>query len=234
MSSAPRWPQTAEEMIAAQLALAASDPPLWRPVAPAAVQVGSAWVCFERGRPGPGAAGHQAWAAAVSMRGRQVTDRTLLSGQAGSGYVPGLLGLRVGSLLLAAISHLVRRPHVLILDATGRDHPRRAGLAAHLGAILDLPTVGVTHRPLVASGDWPSDATDAAAPLTLDGEIVGYWVRTRVGRRPIAVHAAWRTDAATAVEIVLACKGRMRTPAPLRRARQVAREARARHEDGAR
>jgi deoxyinosine 3'endonuclease (endonuclease V) len=106
-------------------------------------------------------------------------------------------------------------PEVLVVNATGRDHPRRAGLALHLGAVLGLPTVGVTTRPLVAQGARPPDARGATAPLLLLGdEVVGYWVRTRAGARPVAVHAAWQTDAQDAVQVVLAATRRARTPAP--------------------
>jgi deoxyribonuclease V len=117
-------------------------------------------------------------------------------------------------------------PEVLLVNATGRDHPRRAGLALHLGAVLDLPTVGVTNRVLVAQGDWPDDLRGAAAPLRHGREQVGYWLRTRQGAKPVAVHAAWRTDPDTAVEVVLAGVRRHRTPEPLRRARTAARAAR--------
>ena len=118
-------------------------------------------------------------------------------------------------------------PEVLVVNATGRDHPRRAGLALHLGAVLGLPTVGVTTRPLVAQGARPPDARGATAPLLLDNEVVGRWVRTRAGARPVAVHAAWQTDAQDAVQVVLAATRRARTPAPLRRARTLARTRRA-------
>jgi len=113
------------------------------------------------------------------------------------------------------------------VDGTGRDHPRAAGLALHLGAVLGIPTVGVTHRPLLAAGAWPGDERGAAAPLLLDGALVGFWVRTRAGARPLAVHAAWGTSPELAVEVVLACSGRARTPEPLRAARAAARKARA-------
>jgi deoxyribonuclease V len=119
-------------------------------------------------------------------------------------------------------------PDVLLVDATGRDHPRRAGLALQLGAMLDLPTVGVTHRPLLAEGRWPPAQAGARSPLMLDGAAVGCWVRTRAGARPLAVHPAWRTDPATACAVVLAATGRVRAPAPLREARRVARATRAR------
>ena len=116
---------------------------------------------------------------------------------------------------------------MLLVNATGRDHPRGAGLALHLGAVLDLPTVGVTHRPLLAAGDWPPDETGAMAPLELKGEAVGAWVRTRAGTRPLAVHAGWRTDPGTAAAVVLAASAGARTPEPLRQARRIARSRRA-------
>jgi deoxyribonuclease V len=128
--------------------------------------------------------------------------------------------------LEAAVRDLPR-PDVLLVDATGRDHPRRAGLALHLGAVLDIPTAGVTHRPLVARGEWPEARRGAWTPLILDGEAVGAWLRTSARARPLAVHAAWRTDVETAVEVVLAACGRHRTPEPLRHARRLARTARA-------
>jgi deoxyribonuclease V len=118
-------------------------------------------------------------------------------------------------------------PEVLVVNATGRDHPRRAGLALHLGAALGLPTVGVTTRPLVAQGAWPVDQRAATAPLLLDNEVVGRWVRTRAGARPVAVHASWQTDAQDAVQVVLAATCRARTPEPLRRACTLARTRRA-------
>jgi hypothetical protein len=96
------------------------------------------------------------------------------------------------------------------------------------GAIVDLPTVGVTHRPVLAEGDWPRDERGAQSPLRLEEEIVGHWLRTRAGTRPLAVHAAWRTDPETAVAVALASLGRWRTPEPLRAARRRARTARGR------
>jgi deoxyribonuclease V len=116
---------------------------------------------------------------------------------------------------------------VLLVDASGRDHPRRAGLATSLGAVLDLPTVGVTHRPLLAAGDWPADRRGAVAPLRIGEETVGCWLRVRRGVRPVAVHPAWRTDLDAAIAVVLGSTGCVRTPEPLRVARTAARLARA-------
>ena len=113
----------------------------------------------------------------------------------------------------------------MLVDGTGRDHPRRAGLALHLGSVLGLPTVGVTHRPLLADGSSPDDEPGARSPLVLEGGVVGYWVRT-VRAPPLAVHAAWRIEPETAVEVVLSAAGH-RAPEPLRQARRAARAARA-------
>ena len=100
-------------------------------------------------------------------------------------------------------------------------------MTLHLGYFLDLPTVGVTHRSLCAEGSWPDDEKGSISPLTHGGRIVGYWVRTRDGARPLVAHGAWRTSPETAAEVVLAVTTRFRTPEPLRLARQVARTARA-------
>jgi deoxyribonuclease V len=93
----------------------------------------------------------------------------------------------------------------------------------HLGAVLELPTVGVTHRPLTASGDWPSDVPGASSPLYVGSEQVAAWLRTSHGTRPLVVHPGWRTDVTTAVDVVSRSLAGHRTPEPLRRARQAAR-----------
>jgi deoxyribonuclease V len=214
------WPSTPEELIELQLQLAAASPEPWAPGPDA--RVGGCFVCFEGGGHGPGLPGDRAWAAA--SLGDEVA---VIRSEAGAAYEPGLLALREGALLSQAVEALAACPDVLLVNATGRDHPRRAGFALHLGAALDVPTVGVTHRPLLAVGAWPPDERGAATPLLLQGERVGAWLRTRPGTRPLAVHAAWRTDADLAVEIVRSATREARTPVPLRDARRAAREARA-------
>ena len=221
------WPTTPEALMAWQDELARAAPPAaYEPgarVEPSGV-VGGCFVCFPRGETGPGARGDPAWAAAAAG-----LETAVVQGEAGAPYVPGLLALREGPLLEAAVEALRARPAVLLVDATGRDHPRRAGLATSLGAVLDLPTVGVTHRPLLATGDWPPRERGASSPLRINNETVGCWLRVRARARPLAVHPAWRTDLDTAIAVVLAATGRVRTPEPLRRARTAARRARAQH-----
>lgn len=223
------WPTQPEQLVEVQRVLAAEEAELWVP-GDRPLLVAACWVCFPRGIAGPGAAGDAAWAAAVSMRGGRVEERQTSAGRAGAAYSPGLLALRVGALLESVARMLAEKPDVMLLDGTGRDHPRRCGLAVHLGAVLDLPTIGVTHRPLLADGPWPADEDGASSPLRLDGpdgKEVARWLRTRAGTRPLVVHAGWRTDPAAAAALVRTTIRGRRTPEPLRRARQLARLARA-------
>jgi deoxyribonuclease V len=220
------WPATADELIELQQALGDLTPERWQP--PTTLRrVGACFVCFQR-VPGAGAAGDRGFAGAAVTHRRRLLAGATSSGPAGGPYLPSLLALREGPLLEQAVRALPIAPEVLVVNATGRDHPRRAGLALQLGAVLGLPTVGVTTRPLVAEGDWPADQRGATAPLLLGGEVVSCWARTRPGARPVAVHAAWQTDAQDAVQVVLAATRRARTPEPLRRARTLARTRRAR------
>jgi deoxyribonuclease V len=218
------WPTDASTLEARQRQLAAAPPEPWRPGD--APLVAACWVCFRRGATGRGSAGEPCWAAAVVMSGGRVVARCTVTSTTGAPYAPGLLALRTGPVLERAVRGIGTCPDVLLLDATGRDHPRGAGLALHLGAELDLPTVGVTHRPLVADGPWPADRRGSSSPLRLGDAVVGCWLRTQPGVRPLAVHPGWRTDLPTAAELVLALTRRWRTPEPLRRARQLARRSR--------
>jgi deoxyribonuclease V len=214
------WPESPEALALLQEELASRPVTLWRPSGRFAV--GGCFVCFSQARPGPGHAGDFGWAGAA------VGPLTAVAiGPAPAVYEPGLLALREGPLLEQAVRALGEVPDALLVNATGRDHPRRAGLALHLGAVLGVPTVGVTHRPLQASGDWPADERGSTSPLLLEGELVGYWLRTRRGARPVAVDAAWRTGPQVAVEVVLGATERSRTPEPIRLARTAARTTRA-------
>jgi deoxyribonuclease V len=220
------WPASAEELVEEQTALGREAPPPWR-LAGEPRSVAGCFVCFARGASGPGARGDAGWAGAALVRSGRLVATGFAAGSAPSAYAAGLLALREGPLLEAAVRALADTPQVLLVNATGRDHSRRAGLALHLGSLLGIPTVGVTHRPLLAEGTWPPDEAGEAAPLALEGELVGYWLRTRAGTRPLCVHAAWRTDPDTALAVVRAVGGPTKTPAPIREARRIARSARA-------
>ena len=208
-----------------ELAATARQVAAWQPPS-GPLRAAGCWVCFPRGLTGPGDAGDRAWVAATVLTAGRVVDEHVGADVAGAPYRPGLLALRLGRPMERAVRALAVRPDLLLVDATAGDHPRGAGLALHLGAELDLPTIGITHRPLVARGEWPTDERGATGPLRIGDVTVGCWLRTRPGTRPLVVHPGWRVDLPSAVEVVLAATARQRTPEPLRRARHLARLAR--------
>ncbi len=219
------WPAEAAALAPEQERLAALTPAPWTLPAEE-VLVGAAFVAFVRGEQGPGQPGDRAWVGAVLVAGADLVWEAVVPGVAGASYGPGLLALREGPMLAAALTALPSRPDVLLVDATGRDHPRRAGLALQLGAVLGVPSVGVTHRTLRAAGADAGPDPGDQAPLVLEGEEVARWVRTARGVRSVVAHAGWRTSPASAAAVVLRCARGRRTPEPLRQARRVAREAR--------
>jgi deoxyribonuclease V len=223
------WPVDVESLIARQRELADTTAQPWTPQ-DSGIRIGGCWVCFPRGLDGRGSAGDPTWTAVTVMTGDDVVDQLVRAGVAGSSYVPGLLALRIGRVMEQATRALASSPDVLLVDATGRDHPRRAGLAVHLGAELAMPTVGLTHRPLLAVGDWPPDRRGATSLLRVGNDVVACWLRTQPGVRPLVVHPGWQVDLATAIDVVMSTSPRCRTPEPLRRARHAARAARARPE----
>lgn len=192
------------------------------------VAVAGAFIAYRTGVYGMGERGDQAWVAAAVYEGGKRTHLATLEGAAGAPYMAGYLALREGPLLERVVRELIPPPELILVDATGWDHPRRAGLAVHLGAVLDLPSVGVTDRTLLANSDTPGPRRGSRAPLRIDGELVGYALRTCDGVRPVLVHAGWRTLPDTACEVVLAVTGQLRTPEPLREARRLAKDARSR------
>jgi deoxyribonuclease V len=227
------WPETAAALVAAQhdLARAARVALVSDPWVPSGTPlIGGCFVVFARGEAGPGHAGDHAWAGAVVWAPDSgVVAEAVVAGRVPAAYSPGLLALREGPVLAEALERLAVRPDVVLIDATGLDHPRGAGLAVHLGAVLGVPTVGVTHRPLAMVGVPPELLRRGAhAALALEGEPVAAWVCTRTGARPVVAHAAWRTSVETAIATVLrASTEAARTPVPLQAARHVARARRA-------
>jgi deoxyribonuclease V len=225
------WPRDQRELLRLQEGLgqlAVSQPP-WSPGGIADLLVAAAFVTYPSGREGPGDAGDPAWVAAVLVRGDRLLVEHVEVGETGGPYVAGLLALRCGVLLERAL-RVLPQPDLLLLDATGRDHPRRAGLALHIGAALQVPSIGVTNRSLLATYQRLPDARGSTAALLLEEDVVGYAVRTRPGANPVLAHAAWRTSPQMARDVVAALARRSRTPEPLRYARTVARVTRARAE----
>lgn len=133
-------------------------------------------------------------------------------------YVPGLLSFRELPAGIEAIERLPAPPEAVLCDGHGYAHPRRFGLACHLGLALDLPTVGVAKSRLIGTHDEPGPARGDWSPL-LDGrETIGAVLRTRAGIKPLYVSIGHRLSLASACALVLRATGRYRLPEPLRRA----------------
>jgi deoxyribonuclease V len=120
-------------------------------------------------------------------------------------YVPGLLSFREAPAVLAACAELTTEPNVVLCDGQGYAHPRRFGLASHLGVILDRATIGCAKSRLVGEYAEPERVFGASTPLVDRGEVVGAAVRTRPRHKPLFVSPGHKVSLETAVSITLAC-----------------------------
>lgn len=137
-------------------------------------------------------------------------------------YVPGLLSFRELPAVLAAIEQLQILPDLYLCDGQGLAHPRRFGLACHLGVLLDAPAIGVAKTRLTGSHVEPPAEKGGWVPL-LDGEtVIGAVVRTRSRVRPVYVSVGHRVSLETAVSLTLACTTRYRLPETTRQAHRLA------------
>ena len=141
-------------------------------------------------------------------------------------YVPGYLTFREGPAVLAAWETLSRRPDVMLFDGHGAAHPRRFGIASHMGVLLSVPSVGCAKKRLVGEHEAPGLRKGDTASLFLEGETVGAVVRTRAGVRPVFVSPGHLADVASSVLLVLSLCSRYRIPDPARRAHQLTQEIR--------
>ncbi len=137
-------------------------------------------------------------------------------------YVPGYLSFRETPAALEALSRLHVKPDLVLCDAHGLAHPRRFGMASHLGVLADLPTIGVAKSLLVGTHDELSPDRGRSVPLRDEDEVIGAVLRTRAGVKPMYVSIGHRISLETAIEYVLACAPRFRLPEPTRRADRVA------------
>ncbi len=137
-------------------------------------------------------------------------------------YVPGYLSFRECPLVLEAFSLLAVVPDVVLVDGQGIAHPRRFGLASHLGLCLDLPAVGCAKSLLCGVCEQPGAEPGSTAEVRDGGDVVAVALRTRSGSRPVFVSIGHKTDLAGAVEWVLHCTDRHRLPEPTRLAHLAA------------
>jgi deoxyribonuclease V len=147
-------------------------------------------------------------------------------------YVPGLLSFRELPSVVGALERVQTEVDALILDAQGLAHPRRIGLASHLGIFLDVPTVGCAKSLLVGKFEEPGKEKGSATDLVHRGEVVGRVLRTRDGVSPVYVSVGNGIDLGSSEELVLACCTRYRLPETTRRAHTAANKLRRGEEPG--
>jgi deoxyribonuclease V len=137
-------------------------------------------------------------------------------------YVPGLLSFREAPLILAACVELTVTPDILIVDGQGIAHPRRMGLASHLGLFLDVPTIGCAKSRLCGSHEEPDSHAGSYADLVDNGELIGAVLRTRTDVNPLYISIGHKIDLPAAIRWVLECCRGYRLPEPTRLAHQAA------------
>ena len=161
----------------------------------------------------------------LTFPGLEEVETATVRGRVEFPYVPGFLSFRELPLLKQAFETLKRRPDVLLTDGQGLAHPRRFGLACHVGLEFDLPTIGCAKSRLCGEFEPFEWRKGARSPLVVDGETVGCAVCTRDGVKPVFVSPGHRVSRETAVEIALRCCPRYRVPEPIRLAHSRSRLA---------
>lgn len=160
------------------------------------------------------------------VRSRETIETAVATRPVRFPYVPGLLSFREAPALMAALRTLTTEPDVFMFDGHGLAHPRRFGIACHVGLLIDRPTFGCAKSRLCGIHDTPAETVGAAKPLRLDGDLVGRVVRTRVGVKPVYVSIGHRITLEDAVRTALRCCTKFRLPEPSRLAHQLVTKAR--------
>jgi deoxyribonuclease V len=215
-----RWDMTPKAAIALQKQLAKRirlDCRLTQPVR----YVAGVDVSYRRG-------GNDFFAAVVVLQlpELKLEEQVTASGRVTFPYVPGLLSFRELPVVLQAFGKLHAVPDAVLVDGQGIAHPRRFGIASHLGLWLDLPTVGCAKSRLCGEHDLPGRHRGDRVPLVLESEPVGTVLTTRDNIKPLYVSPGHLLDVPTAAELVMRCLGRCRLPEPTRLAHLLANEAR--------
>ncbi len=158
----------------------------------------------------------------LTFPGLAPLEAQVVDGSLSFPYVPGLLTFREAPLVLVACEKLKLTPDIILVDGQGIAHPRRFGLASHLGILLDVPTIGCAKSRLCGEYEMPADALGCYTELRDDGEVIGAVLRTKQCTKPIYVSIGHKCDLKTAVKTVLDCCRGYRIPQPTRLAHLAA------------
>ena len=155
----------------------------------------------------------------------EVVETAVIHGEATFPYVPGLLAFREAPILIEALGRLRAAPDVLVCDGYGIAHPRRFGLACHLGVLTGLPSFGVAKTPFTAGYPPPGRLRGGWSSLTEGDEVLGRAVRTQTDVKPVFVSVGHRIGLAEATALTLRLSGRFRLPETTRAADSLSRRA---------
>ena len=164
----------------------------------------------------------RAAAVVLSFPSLDVVEQSVVEVPAQYPYIPGLLSFRETPAILAVLEQLNRLPDVLICDGQGLAHPRRFGIACHLGVLLDRPALGCAKSILVGRHALLDEAPGSTVDLVDRSEVIGAAVRTCQGLKPVFVSPGHRIDVPSAIRLVLACGRGYRLPEPTRLADRLA------------
>jgi len=144
-------------------------------------------------------------------------------------YIPGFLSFREGPAIIEALNNLKIKPDIILFDGQGIAHPKGMGIAAHIGVILDMPTIGCAKSRLVGEYKDPGLKKGKWSPLKYNGRTVGAVLRTKDNVRPVFISPGHRTDLKSSIQIVLGCTGKYRISEPLRRADFISKKLKREH-----
>ena len=139
-------------------------------------------------------------------------------------YIPGLLSFRETPCIIGAFAQLRRQPDLMMVDGQGIAHPRRLGIASHLGLWLDLPTIGCAKSILTGSHEALSEEAGSWVPLKYRGETIGAVVRTRTRVNPMIISLGHRISLESSIRYVLLCTKGYRLPEPTRQADKLSKQ----------
>jgi deoxyribonuclease V len=152
----------------------------------------------------------------------QIVEAQVVTDSIAFPYVPGLLSFREAPLILAAFEKIKIKPDIVIVDGQGIAHPRRFGIASHLGLILGIPTIGCAKSRLCGEHEIPGTQAGSFTELKDNGEVIGAVLRTRDNVKPLFISVGHMIDLPASIKWVLACCRGYRLPEPTRLAHQAA------------
>ncbi|MEH1884178.1 deoxyribonuclease V [Nostoc sp.] len=160
--------------------------------------------------------------AVLSFPDLQVIETSLAHRPTTFPYVPGFLSFREIPAVLDALEKITTIPDIILCDGQGIAHPRRLGIACHLGLLIDMPTIGVAKSRLVGKYEELPEAKGSTQPLIYNGETVGVVLRSRTGVKPLYISCGHRISLPTAIDYVLRCTPKYRLPETTRIADKLA------------